>query len=244
LLPTSEGNTITSGKEDDSLFWDILLCLSLSDGSRLQWHDLRDKLYQRYRNTYEKETFDTLFGRTLKHIRQDGYAKPDNRGHQKVFYFIPKQKQKEVTEKLSRRFAHKKLDEYWDTLSLEQKRKSIENLMVGQQMLVQAEKSVLEELVRFYLKQAEDRLGTENNYTANEQLKFKTIIDETHKTMAQMDSSETANDKYLREKWLEHFKLTVEFEKEIVFPYYNGCSYQAIADLMRKAIAEQKAEHV
>jgi hypothetical protein len=241
----TRGNTTTSGKEDDSLFWDILAYLSMSVDHRLQWRELNDNLHIRYEKTYDKETFKTLLNRNLKRLRGEGYVKTDDVGHQQVYYFIPKRKQKKIVEELGRHFAHRKLDEYWDTLSLDQRRKAIESLMAGHQMIAQAEKGVIVEVKNFaqsLIAQVEDRLKEENNYTPDEILKFKTAIHDSRDELSKITSGMTADEKYIREKWLVHFNLVVEFENKVVNPYYNGVWYEATADLMRKAIAEQEAK--
>jgi hypothetical protein len=100
---------MASGKEDDSLFWDILTCLIISDNARLQWFEIRDTLFKKYEAIYDKESFETVLSRFLKRVAHSGYIKKDSVRHQEVYYYIPKRKQKEVVEKLDRRFCTKNL---------------------------------------------------------------------------------------------------------------------------------------
>src|SRR3990170_2171957 len=130
------------GKKDDSLFWDVLTALALSVNMRLQWREIRDIVHKRYEKTYDKETFEVILNRILKRLLQSGYLKRDSKGHQEVYYFIPKKRKQEIIDELNRRFVHKKLDEIWERLSSEQRKKAVENLVQHQGMLIQSEKQL------------------------------------------------------------------------------------------------------
>jgi len=56
---------MASGKEDDSLFWDILTCLAISVNSRLQWYEIRDSLFKKYEKIYDKERFRIFHANNL-----------------------------------------------------------------------------------------------------------------------------------------------------------------------------------
>ena len=238
---------MTPGKEDDSLFWDILTCLAISVNTRLQWSEIRDSLYKKYEKIYDKKSFETVLSRFLKRVAQSGYIKKDNVKHQEVYYFIPKGKQKEVVEKLDRRFMHKKLDEYWDTLSSEQRKKAVENILFQQKMLVQSEKFMIKEFVfglKDYSKSYEPQISKfleSNEYSAEQKQDLKNAMDCLDEQFSKINKADAETEKYFRERWQQFFNLTVDFTNKVVDPFYNGKYFDAIESIMKKAIEERTA---
>lgn len=235
------------GKKDDSLFWDVLTALTLSVNTRLQWREIRDIVHKKYEKTYDKETFEVLLNRVLKRLLQSGYVKRDSKGHQEVYYFIPKQCQKEIIDELNRRFMHKKLDEIWERLSSEQRKRAVENLVQQQGMLIQAEKHLaktvilsVKDISAIYL----DGLNkppesVAKEYSPEEKQKLATQLKSLQEDCVKMESGMAEEDKFLREKFNELLGLSIEFTNKVVDPLYGGNGLKAVEDLMRKAIAEQ-----
>ena len=235
------------GKKDDSLFWDVLTALALSVNMRLQWREIRDIVHKRYEKTYDKETFEVILNRVLKRLLQSGYLKRDSKGHQEVYYFIPKKRKQEIIDELNRRFVHKKLDEIWERLSSEQRKKAVENLVQHQGMLIQSEKQLvktfvlgIKELGEVYLSDLNkppEVAKKELSPGEKQELARQLVILQNECTKVESDMAK--EDNTLKEKWKEYMELSLEFTNKVVDSLYNGNGLDAIADLMRKAIAEQ-----
>jgi hypothetical protein len=230
---------------NNDLHWDVLTYLSLSANARLQWRELRDSLHKKYVQ-YDKESFEVLLSRTLSRIVKSGDLNKDDKRHQEVYYYIPKRRQEKILKEINMRFVNKKMDEYWTSLSLEQKKKTIENIMASQQLFIQGQKNFLVELAnstQLFLSQAEDKLKEKkNDFTTDEKLKLKTTIDWAKEKISRINSSIDAEKNYIQQKWLSHYNLMLEFEDKVVYPYYNGVWLEAIADLIRKTIRDKTSE--
>jgi hypothetical protein len=235
------------GKKDDPLFWDALTALALSVNMRLQWREIRDIVHKRYEKTYDKETFEVILNRILKRLLQSGYLKRDSKGHQEVYYFIPKKRKQEITEELNRRFMHKKLDEIWERLSSDQRKKAVENLVQQQGMLIQADRHLattvilgVKDLGEVYLsdlnKPAE---SVRKEYSQEDKQELATLLSGLQDQCTKIESNIANEDKFLIENFDAILELSLEFTNKIVDPLYNGNGREAIVDLMRKAIAEQ-----
>jgi hypothetical protein len=238
---------MVQSKSDGSLCWDVLTCLTLAVDARLRWREIRDILHKKYENTYDKETFEVLLNRILKRLLQSGYLKKDSKGHQKVYYFIPKQRQKDVIQELNRRFMHKKLDEIWERFSSEQRKKAVENLVQQQGMLIQAEKHLVKTFVHGINELGEVYLSDLNKppnvvrkeYSPEEKQELARQLCILQKDCNKMESGMAKEDDFLKEKWNEYLELSFEFTNKVVDPLYNGNGLEAIGDLMRRALREQ-----
>jgi hypothetical protein len=233
------------GKEDDSLFWDILTCLAISVNARLQWSEIRDNLFKKYEKFYDKESFEPVLSRFLKRVAQSGYIKKDSVKHQEVYYFIPKGKQKEVVEKLDRRFMHQKLDEYWDKLSSEQRKKAVENVLFQGRMIVQSQKFMAKEFIRGLKdmsKSFEPQISKfleSNEYSQEQKQELKNTMEDLDKQFSKINKDAAESEKFVKESWQQFFDLTVEFTNKVVDPFYNGKYFDAIESIMKKEIEER-----
>ena len=236
------------GKKDDPLFWDVLTALALSVNMRLQWREIRDVIYNKYEKTYDKETFEVILSRVIKRLFQSGYVKRDSKGHQEVYYFIPKQRQKEIVDELNRRFMHKKLDEIWERLSSEQRKKAVENLVQQQGMLIQADRHLAKTVISGFKDLGEMYLSDLNKptkkvvkeYSSEEKQELARLVGTLKTLCTKVESDMAKEDSSLKEKWNEWLELSIEFTNKVVDPLYNGNGREAMVDLMRKAIAEQR----
>ena len=239
------------GKKDDSLYWDVLTALALSHNMRLQWREIRDNVHKHYEKVYDKETFEAILSRALKRLLQDGLVRKDPIGHQEVYYFIPKQRQQEIIDELNKRFAHKKLDEIWERLSSEQRKKAVASLVQYQGMLIQAEKHLVKTFVAGMKDLSEVYLSDLNKppeavrkeYSPEEKQEFARQLTILQKDFMKVESDIAKEDAFLKEKFNEFLELSFEFTNKIVDPLYGGNSLKATMDLMRKAIAEQEAKN-
>jgi hypothetical protein len=118
---------------------DILTALFMSVNMRLQWNYLRDHLYKKYSH-YDKESFDTIFARALNCLIREGDLRKDDKSHQEVYYYIPKRRQQKIIDGISKRFLYKKVDEFWERFSLDQKKRVAKDLAYSQAMIMQGQK--------------------------------------------------------------------------------------------------------
>jgi deoxyribodipyrimidine photolyase len=238
-------------KNDNSIFWDVLTALALSVNSRLRWKEIRDVVHKRYEKTYDKETFEVLLNRVLKRLFQLGHIKKDSKGHQEVYYFIPKQRQKEIIDELNRRFVHKKLDEIWERLSSEQRKRAVENLMHYQALQIQAERHLvktfvggLKELGEVYLSDLNSpQEVSKRELSAEEKQELARQLAVLQNDCIKVESAMAKEESTLREKFNEYLELSMEFLNKVVDPLYGGDNFKAIADLMRKAVEEQNKKN-
>lgn len=234
------------GRKDDSLFWDILTALALSVNMRLQWREIRDIVHKKYEGTYDKETFEVIFSRVLKRLFQEGYVKKDTVGHQEVYYFIPKQRQQEIVDELNKRFAHKKLDEIWERLSSEQRKKAVETIVFQSNLIIQSQKAMAMNLTSFIEDWIPELVSRVNKapempreYSPEEKRELLKEIGSLQEQIAEIETNETHENDFWKKKWEQMIELGLEFTNKVVDPLYNGRFNEAIEDLMRKAIAEQ-----
>ena len=217
---------------------------------RLQWKEIRNVVHKKYEKTYDKETFEVLLTRVLKHLFQSGYVKKDIRGHQEVYYFIPKRRRKVIIDELNRRFMHKKLDEIWERLSSEQRKKAVESLIQRQGLLLQAEnhffKTVLEglrDLGSVYLSELnKPQMNVRKELSSEKKQELSRQLDTLEKECIKIESNMEKEALTIKENWKEHLELSFEFLNKVVDPLYNGNGLEAIQGLMRKAIAEQDSK--
>ncbi len=140
---------------------------------------------------------------------------------------------------------HKKLDEYWDTLSSEQRKKAIENILFQGRMLVQSEKFVIKEFIlglkglsRPYEPQISKFLDS-NEYSAEQKQELKNTMEHLNEQFSKINKDETDAEKYYRERWQDFFDLSVDFTNKVVDPFYDGKYFDAIESIMKKAIEDR-----
>ena len=179
-----------------------------------------------------------------------GLLKRQEKGYQKVYYYIPKAKIEVISEQLDRRFMHKKFDEIWDQMTPEQRKKSAQNLAQQQGLLIQLENymsitfaSLVKELSAIYISELEK--PTESivqRYSPEQRRELLAKIREIQENANKMNTRLTNLDTYMKEKLLEKIDLGMEFTNKVVDPIYGGQFSVAVEDLMRKAIEEQNKE--
>lgn len=235
------------GSKNDSLYWDVLTGLALSVNTRLQWREIRDIVHKKHEKAYDKETLEVILSRVLKRLLQSGYVKRDSKGHQRVYYFIPKQRQKEIIEELNRRFAHRKLDEIWDKLASEQRKKAVEALAHQSKLIVQGEKTMIKDLASVFKDWIPELISSVNKssetprkeYSPEEKQELCRELGSLQDQLARIETDMAEEDKFSKEKWEQMTRLSLEFTNKVVDPFYNGKFNEAIEDLMRKAIEER-----
>ncbi len=108
---------------------------------RLRWKELYSLVYQKNNRLFNDEyVFKTTFIRTIKKLLQKGDLTKDPESTRKnVYYFITKNKRSKILAEIRRNYAHKKIDETWDSLTTEQQKMMI---IKYENMRVEALKSV------------------------------------------------------------------------------------------------------
>lgn len=108
---------------------------------RLRWKELYSLVYQKNNRLFNDEyVFKTTFIRTIKNLLQKGDLTKDPESTRKnVYYFITKNKRSKILAEIRRNYAHKKIDETWDSLTTEQQKMMI---IKYENMRVEALKSV------------------------------------------------------------------------------------------------------
>ena len=214
---------------------------------RLQWKELRDSLHKKYVQ-YDKESFEVLLSRALNRLVKSGDAKKDDKSHQEVYYYIPKRRQKKVIDEISKRFLYKKVDEFWERFSLEQKKRMAKDLAHSQMMIIQGQKIFFKEMLTIFGGWANDSIGELNdplkqknlNYTDEEKIKLNNELTKLNSQCNKIENAMAVEDKYLVDNFNSLVKLSFDFLNYVVDPLYDGNGQKAIQDLMRKAVEEQK----
>lgn len=230
----------------NELQWDVLTCLFLSVTMRLQWKELRDNLHKKYAHC-DKESFEVLLSRALARLVKSGDLKKEDKSHQEVYYYIPKRRQQKVIDGISKRFLYKKVDEFWEKFSLEQKKRVAKDLAYSQSMIIRMQNNFVKELLSIFGCWANNRIGELNNplqlgntnYSAEEG-ELNSQLVKLKNDCAKMESNLAAEEKFIAENLNALMELSLEFQNYVVDPIYDGNGYKAIQDLMRKAIEEQK----
>ena len=234
----------------DSLEIDVKLMLLLSPGRRLQWKEIFNKLYSRYEKEHEtKNSFSVTLNRKLGKLVGSGDLAKDVKGHQKVFYFIPIEKKKKIREEIEKASILKKFDAFWDSFSSEQRKKIIQDSAVQQQLFISFMHwfsveflSAMQQLLEPWVPKLEN--PTEDikaKYSQKERDQFLKEIHDLRKDSEALKNEIVRDSQPLRdEEFREAMKLTKEFMDKVV-PKYPGGWREAIMDLMRKAVKEQKS---
>lgn len=217
---------------------------------RLQWRDIRDGLYENYKEKYRNEySFNVTLHRTLARLLREGDIEKEEAGHQEVFYFIPKRRRGRIEEELDREFAHKRFDDFWDMLTPEQRKKTVHNLAEAGQSMVIVVQELLANLtggLKEWTEETISRLEIPTEYIKEKHSpdQRKQILRELYNLRGEFEKMSIIKARTKRKDLKEEHKvlldLTKEFIKNVVEPHYSGEWGAAIMDLMRKAVKEHK----
>ena len=152
---------------------------------------------------------------------------------------------------ISKRFLYKKVDEFWERFSLEQKKRAVKDLAYSQSMIMQVQRKFFKELLSIYGDWANDRVvelsnpvqqGDMSRYSAEERAELNNMLAQLKADCAKIDSNLASEEKFVVDNLNALMELSLEFQNYVVDPIYDGNGYKAIQDLMRKAVEEQKKE--
>jgi hypothetical protein len=234
----------------DLMEFDIKLMLILSPARKLQWKEIFNPLYRKHKEKYRtKNSFSVTLYRKLKAIVDSGDLEKEEKGHQQVFYSIPKTRQKKVMEEIEKAEVLKKFDAFWDSFSSEQRKKLIQESAVQQQLFVSSMQKFSIELLSGMQELAEPWISKLENpteeirakYSKKERQKYLSEISDLRKELEALKNGIVRDAQPLKKEFREIMSLTQEFMDEVV-PNYSGGWKEAIFDLMRKAILEQKTQ--
>jgi len=117
---------------------------------------------------YGKNTLNVMLHRDLNRLVNSGYLKKNDVGHKNVYYYIPKRRKPKIAEYLEDRFQRKMLDDFWNALTPEQRKKWVQAFIRQQQIMI---KPVLKNLgklrmeIRDWIEQLISDLENPNAYT-------------------------------------------------------------------------------
>lgn len=238
--------------KDNSLKWDVLTCLFFSITMRMQWKDICDSLREKY-SQYDTETFETLLSRELGRLIKTGDLRKDDISHQEVYYYIPKRRQQKVVDGISKRFLYRKVDEFWQRFSLEQKKRIAKDLAFSQAMTIKLQKNFVNEMLGVFGGWANDRIVELNDplhqkkdsheYSAEEKANLKIQLEKLKNDCTKFQSNIVAENKFVIDNFKDLTELSFDFLNYVVDPKYGGNGSKAISDLMRKAVEEQKEKN-
>jgi len=233
----------------DSLEYDIKLMLALSPAMRLQWREIFKALHPRYKKDYKtKNSFSVTLHRKLRKLVDASDLDFEERGHQQVFYFIPKKRQKKVMEEIERTSALRRFDAFWDSFSSDQRKRIIRDFAVEQQFFLSFMRnvsseflSITQELVEPWISKLENPTeDIKTKYSQKEREQFLREFYDAQKALEKIKADMTRDKQQVitEEEFRTLLSLTQEFMNKVV-PKYNGGWREAITDLMRKAVEEQ-----
>lgn len=233
--------------------YDIKLMLVLSPGMRLQWKEIFNPLYSKYEKEHKtKNSFSVTLHRKLGNLIHCGDLEKEEKGHQQVFYFVPKKHQKRVVEELERAYVFKKFDEFWDAFSLDQRKKIVRDFTAQQHLFILIMRNFSLEFLKMAQEYAEPWISRLENptedikaqYSPEERKQFLKEFHDGQKELEKIKSNIVRDSQPIsNEEFRELMKLTQEFMDEVVPKYPRGWR-EAITDLMRKAIAEENKRNV
>jgi hypothetical protein len=249
LLTKEGGARQSDSTKENSLKWDILTCLFFSITMRMQWKDIRDSLQEKYRQ-YDTESFEASLSRELGRLIKTGYLKKDDMSHQEVYYYIPKRRQQKVVDGISKRFLYRKVDEFWQRFSLEQKKRIAKDLAFSHSMTLKVVQNFVNEMLGTFGGWANDRMVELNDplqqkedsskYSAEEKAKLKVQLENLKNDCTKFQSNIAAENKFVIDNFKDLTELSFDFLNYVVDPIYEGNGFKAIRDLMQKAVEEQK----
>lgn len=229
--------------------YDIKLMLAMSPAMRLQWKEIFYTLYAKYKIKPDtKNSFGVTLHRKLKRLIRSGDLEKEEKGHQQVFYFVPKKRQKKVIEELERTYISKKFDDFWDKFSLDQRKKIMRDSAAQQHIFILSLRNAYLQFLSMAQDWVEPWIAKLEKPTEDIKAKYspeerKEFLEEFYKGRKELESikSEIARDSQpiSQEEYRELMTLTQEFMNKIV-PKYPGGWREAFMDLMRKAVEEQK----
>lgn len=231
----------------DSLEYQIKLMLVSNPAMKLQWKEIFKTLYVNNKEYKTKSSFSVTLHRKLKKLVVSGDLGKEEKGHQQVFYFIPKKRQKKVIEELEKVYISKKFDDFWDRLSLDQRKKIVRDATAQQQLFISILQNFSLEFLSMMQEWVEPLISKLENPT--EDIKAKYSIEERDQFLKeyymgikqlQRIKSDIARDNQPinEEEYDELLSLTQEFMDKVVPNYPKGWR-EAITDLMRKAVEER-----
>jgi ubiquitin-protein ligase len=233
----------------DSLELDIKRALMTSPNLQLQWHEIRDELYEKYKQ-YDKATFTTTLHRKLMKFLVSGEIEKKEIGHQEVFYYIPKKRQKKINEELERELAHRTFDEIFESFTPQQRKRELQNLLKQRQLPVVLMRNILLELVPFMEEQTKLLSARLENPT--DETKAKQSPAEREHSLKELRRMQEEVEKIKKDILWEkqrvvapedlkaQLNLIHEFIALVVEPKYSGKFFEAVTDLMRKAVEDEK----
>jgi len=234
----------------DPIEYDIKLMLTLSPAKKLRWREILNTLYPKYKKARRtKSSFSVTLNRKLKRLIDSGDLEKEVKGHQQVFYFIPKKRQEKVNVEVERAYVFKNFDSFWDEFSLDQKKKIVRDTAAQQQLFIYFLQRIslkflskTQELLEPWISKLENPTeDIESKYTPEERKEF---LKEFHKGRKELEKfkSEIAQDNQPlgKDKIEELLSLTQEFIDRVV-PKYPGGWREAMMDLMRKAVEQETA---
>jgi hypothetical protein len=235
----------------NSLEFDVKYALITSPHAQLQWHRIRDELYPKYENEYEKGSFTTVLHRKLRKMLMSGDIEKKGVGHQEVFYFIPKKNLKKIREELDRELAHRRFDEVWNAFSPEQRKRELKTLygqraqafMITNNIIMEIAESI-KEMSTCYISSLQNPTEEgEAKYSPQEREQLLKELQNGVVELEKMEKRSVNHQKVISDSvFQERLNLTKEFIEKVVEPKYSGNWEKAFFDLMRKALAEQKTE--
>lgn len=169
-------------------------------------------------------------------------------GHQEVFYFIRKRRKKKIKEELRKEFAHRKFDEIWDVLTVEQRKMLVKNLSLQSQSLVLASQRFVtntalgfKELTEQWISELENPTEhTKQKHPPDQRTELLEELHSLHEQWRKMEIEVRRDKEQMHELQGVSASLVQEFMNEVVEPDYPEGWGAAIIDLMRKAVKEKK----
>ncbi len=233
----------------DSMEYDIKFMLASSPVMRLQWKVIFNTLYSKYKNEYTtKNSFSVTLYRKLKGLIKQGDLEKDEKGHQQVFYLIPNERARKVIEEIEKVTIHKKLDAFWESFSLEQRKRLIQDSLAQQQLFVSFLRkffidflSTTQQLVEPWVPKLEDPTeDIQAKYSKEERERFLMEIRNLQKDSEKLKNDFARDNQPIsNEEFRKALRLTKEFMDKVV-PKYSGGWREAIMDLMQKALNEKQ----
>jgi hypothetical protein len=231
--------------------YDIKFMLATSPAMRLQWKEIFNTLYPKYENEHKtKNSFSVTLHRKLKGLISHGDLKKEEKGHQQVFYFIPKKRRKEVVEEIEKASVLKKFDAFLDSFSSEQRKKLLQDSIVQQQLFISflgrfsiEFLSSMQQLLEPWISKLENPTeGIKDKYSKEEREQFLIEIHELQRESENLKNDFVRDSQPIsNEEFRKALNLTQEFMDKVV-PKYSGGWREAIMDLMSESIKKVEKE--
>ena len=185
----------------DLLEYDIKKTLSLNMEMKMQWKDLFRVIHQKYERqsnhplskSIAPNNLRVYLHRKLVKLIKSGDLKKDNQGHQRVFYFVPKSRHKKIQNEIFREEVHQKLDENWNKLSFEQRKKTMEQLVQNQgkiELIINNLTLEMADFGTYFAKEAINKIKKDS-----ELKKSKTSAEDQKKLVEEIENLEETSNK-------------------------------------------------